>query len=1279
MDTRTSSRTALSLGLPGFEYADLHRPERLADLLRRFERTLEDEDAALFERYRRYHRARGGHAADGEPPRASGREEEMTAQEISDVLVEVAPHVSRFLARLFAVDDERERQARAARREMDTVFEFRQRVVARLDSKLKGAGVEDFDPADLERRVGVLARAAVPGAADDDDPERRLATLGARLATLAQALGGGGKRSGESGKRDAAERGADREQALAEIASMRARLAADEDGARDFADALAAESPHDLVTALLAPVERYTWCALHHPALAEHAAGWACLRKPARVDFAGLVDARERDGEGATGANGARVLVAPPDHLRPRDGFALTDTRYGPREVLYEVDHCIYCHDRDRDSCSKGMRHRDGSLHVNPLGVTLTGCPLEEKISEAHLLKRDGDNLGALALVTVDNPMVPGTGHRICNDCMKGCIYQKVEPVDIPQIETNILTDVLFMPWGFEIYSLLTRWNPLNARRPHALPYNGRNVLVVGLGPAGYTLAHYLLNEGFGVAGIDAFKLEPLPPELTGSPGEPPQPVRDFRELYEDLDARVMAGFGGVAEYGITVRWDKNFLKVIYLTLLRRATFACYGGVRFGGTLTVDDAWELGFDHVAIASGAGKPTVIGLRNNLIRGVRKASDFLMALQLTGAAKGSSLANLQVRLPAGVIGGGLTAIDTATELLAYYPVQVEKVLARHEAICARFGEACVLADCDEEERAVLEEFLAHGRAVRAERERARADRRAPDLQSLVREWGGVTIFYRRALEESPAYRQNHEEVGKCLEEGVAFAPGMNPLEAVPDEHGHLAAVRFARLERDEDGAYGSVDEEVELPMGSLFVAAGTSPNIIYENEHPGTFELDGRFFRRHEPRWDGNGNETGPELVPVDGATLPKVARPAPFTSYRKDGRFVTFFGDNHPVYAGNVVKAMASAKDGYPYIVRLFRDELAELDPARQDERDAAFVSLRERLDDELTATVDHVNRLTPTIVEVVARAPIAARKFHPGQFYRIQNLESEAPAVGDAVLAAEGLALTGAWVHKEKGLISLITLEMGTSSRLCALWRPGERIVVMGPTGTPTEIPRDRTVLLAGGGLGNAVLFSIGRAMREAGNRVVYFAGYKHPGDVFKVREIEEASDVVVWATDPGPDTHPIRTTRPQDKSFIGNIVEAMLAYARGDLGEPPIPMDEVDHIIAIGSDRMMAAIKDARHGVLARHLKPDHTAIGSINSSMQCMMKGICAQCLCKQVDPQTGETRFVYSCFNQDQPLDDVDFDNLHARLKQNSVQEKLSNRYLDYLLERYENRGA
>jgi hypothetical protein len=59
----------------------------------------------------------------------------------------------------------------------------------------------------------------------------------------------------------------------------------------------------------------------------------------------------------------------------------------------------------------------------------------------------------------------------------------------------------------------------------------------------------------------------------------------------------------------------------------------------------------------------------------------------------------------------------------------------------------------------------------------------------------------------------------------------------------------------------------------------------------------------------------------------------------------------------------------------------------------------------------------------------------------------------------------------------------------------------------------------------------------------------------------------------------------------------------------------------------------------------------------------MQCMMKEICAQCLQPHVDPQTGQTSYVFSCFNQDQPLDQVDFSALAQRLAQNGVQEKLT----------------
>ncbi len=1228
---------ALILGIPGFAYGDLYDPGRLQDLLATFDASLGKDDPPLFAEYEAYRSSKG---------------EGLPSKQISDLLVRVAPHVGRFVARLFKVEAVHEAQAKAIQEQVNTVFVFRDGVVMRAGAKYKGADLTQWDLPRLQAELALLTRTGFPETADDADAEHAVGLVGATLYRLVEHY-----RRLQKGK------DSDHANADQDLDALRGRLIRNADAKRTFSEALAQQAPLPFAEQLLATVQRWCYAAANDAEMKKSVAGWVSFKKPEKTDFQHLVPCETVSPDGYT------ALTGPQATLRRRDGFALTDSRYSEREVLYEVDHCIYCHETDTDYCAQGMHNKTtGTFKINPLGVNQTGCPLDQKISEMHLVKRQGDNIGALALIVVDNPMCPGTGHRICNDCMKGCIYQKTEPVDIPQIETNVLTDVLFMPYGFEIYSLLTRWNPLNVKRPYALPYNGKKVLVVGMGPAGYTLAHYLLNEGFTVVGIDALKIEPLPAELTGDAASLPAPIADFEQLYEDLDKRIMAGFGGVAEYGITVRWDKNFLKVIYLTLARRKAFLCYGGVRFGGTLTIDDAWNLGIDHIAIASGAGKPTIINIKNNLIRGIRVASDFLMALQLTGAAKRSSLANLQVRLPAGVIGGGLTALDTATELMAYYPVQVEKMLSRYERLVDRCGEDTVLAQYDEEERMILDELLGHGREVRAERARAQAHGETPNFVPLVAKWGGVTLFYRKGLKDAPAYRQNHEEIIKALEEGIAWVEGMNPLEAIPDEYEHLRAVKFETMRQEEDGKWSASGEEIEVPLRSLLIAAGTSPNIIYEQEYPGTFELEKNFFQRFEPA-STNGEF---RLEPVHDTRWPKIGKPAPLTSYHKDGKYISFYGDNHPVYAGNVVKAMASAKDGYPYVVKLFDSDLKHLDPAGQPERERALEAFKRRLDGELIATVVEVNRLTPKIIEVVVKAPMQARKFHPGQFYRVQNFETLAPIMENTTLTAEGLALTGAWVDKKKGLISLIALEMGTSSRLCASWKPGDPIVVMGVTGTPTAMPHDKTVLLAGGGLGNAVLFSIGKALRATDNRVIYFAGYKSRDDVFKVEEIEAASDVIVWAVDPAPDAEPISTTRVQDKSFVGNIVQAMVAYFEGDLGDTPMRFEDVDHIIAIGSDRMMAAVKEARHGVLKPYLKGDHVAIGSINSPMQCMMKGVCAQCLCKHVDPETGEEHFVYSCYNQDQPLDWVDFPNLAARLRQNSVQEKLSNMWLDYLLQ-------
>jgi NADPH-dependent glutamate synthase beta subunit-like oxidoreductase/NAD(P)H-flavin reductase len=974
---------------------------------------------------------------------------------------------------------------------------------------------------------------------------------------------------------------------------------------------------------------------------------------PAPVDPMNLVRPAQRLQD--DGMSEVRIRA---DHIRRRDGFALTDAGFDLAGALDQAHYCIQCHPQKKDSCSDGLKERapkDAPAAViykkSAFGVSLSGCPLEERISEFHMLKTQGVPIGALAVIVVDNPMVAGTGHRICNDCMKACIFQKQEAVNIPQVETRTLKDVLELPFGFEIYSLLTRWNPLNLARPLPRPATGRKTLVVGLGPAGYTLAHHLLNDGHTVVGIDGLKIEPLPETLAGVRADGSrtgfEALRDVQSIYEPLDERVLAGFGGVAEYGITVRWDKNNLKLIRLLLARREQFAMYGGVRFGGTLEVDDALALGFDHIALCMGAGKPTTLDVPNGLARGVRSASDFLMALQLTGAAKRDSIANLQLRLPVVVIGGGLTAIDAATESLAYYVVQIEKFLHRFDELAADIGEDAIRNRWDDLDREIAEEFLAHARAVREERALARRESRPARIVELLREWGGASIVYRRRLIDSPSYTLNHEEVEKALEEGVSFVECLAPADIEVDNFGAVKGIRFNRLQPGEDGQLRQ-DGAQWVSAHTVLVAAGTSPNTVLAREDATHFQLDGKYFTACD--------EQGQPVKPA--YALAKPASADVLLSRLPDGRFISFFGDLHPSYFGNVVKAMASARQGYPRISRL----LDERTPASSKSATEFFAQLSR----ELLATVHSVQRLTPDIVEVVVKAAAAARKFQPGQFYRLQNFESLSKRADHTRLHTEGLALTGAWVDAAQGLVSCIVLEMGGSSNLVATLAPGEPVILMGPTGTPTHIGTGETVILAGGGLGNAVLFSIGEAFRAHGSRVLYFAGYKKVIDRYKIDEIEAAADLVVWCCDEAPGFAP---RRPQDRAFVGNIVQAMEAYATGRLGEVAIRTEEADRIIAIGSDRMMAGVAKARHDALKRHLKPNHCAIGSINSPMQCMMKEICAQCLQVHRDARTGKSSVVFSCFNQDQPLDAVDFGSLNERLKQNALQEKLTAQWLEH----------
>jgi NADPH-dependent glutamate synthase beta subunit-like oxidoreductase len=543
---------------------------------------------------------------------------------------------------------------------------------------------------------------------------------------------------------------------------------------------------------------------------------------------------RKTNPEALFPINRKNNLLSSP-HKIQRQGFDCTTPSAQTPEALDQAHYCILCHNQSKDSCAKG------------LSETLKGCPLGQKISEMNTLRTQGYVLGALAMIMVDNPMVAATGHRICNDCEKACIFQKQDAVDIPSIESETLESILNLPWGVEIYSLLSRWNPLNLRRPYPLQPSGYKVLIAGMGPAGFTLAHYLLNEGHRVHGIDGFKIEPLDPQLLS------QPIRNWSDFKKPLSQRTIGGFGGVMEYGITARWDKNYLDLVRLLLERRAHFTLQDHTRLGRDLTLTEAFEQGFDHVALCLGAGRSNALSIPHEGIKGVIPAARFLIDLQLKGRK------DLEIESPILVIGGGLTAVDTATEALAYvslHPLSVIPESAKRESgTQEKF--------CNMSNISWVPEFPASARTGMT-----------PEGRDDT-----ATIVYRKALQDSPAYRLNHKELQSAMAEGVNFLENATPLEILADEHGNIESLKIQTPTGVES-----------LPCRTLLVATGTLPPQFLNEE----------------------------DLEEAGGVLL----------SYQGKQK-VSFFGDLNPAYEGNVVRAMASAKEGYLQICEVLKSKPQE--------------------------------------------------------------------------------------------------------------------------------------------------------------------------------------------------------------------------------------------------------------------------------------------------------------------------------------------------------------
>ena len=896
-------------------------------------------------------------------------------------------------------------------------------------------------------------------------------------------------------------------------------------------------------------------------------------------------------------------------------GFDLIDKGYSQQRVHGESKYCLYCHKQAKDSCRTGLIDKNTQkIKIDELAIELNGCPLQQKISEMNLLQAEGFTIAALAVAVIDNPMIAGTGSRICNDCMKSCIFQNQDSVDIPQIETRILKDVLSLPYGFEIYSVLTKFNPLNLQQPIIKTNSGKKILVCGLGPAGYTLAHYLLNSGHEVVAIDGLKIEPLPEEISGKNLQNQlqefKPIKFFNEIVESLSRRLITGFGGVVEYGITARFDKNFLKIIFLMLQRRSNFSLYGGIRFGSAITPKLAFEeYGFDHIALCIGAGRPHFLEMKNNFVKGVRLASDFLMSLQLSGAYKTDFFTNLQIRSPIIVIGGGLTAVDSATEIKAYYSIQLQKFSAKIDKI----GFQKFKQNLNEEELLIAEEFLVD----------------AKKLSKINSDIADVKIFYRKKLKESPAYRINHHELQKAIDQGIKIVDETNIVEIIIDKFKAIKAVKTN---------HGEI-----IPCRSLLIAIGTSPNLSIVYEDGLNLVNDGKYFLSLNDLIfkDSPKNKLNNSLLALGDKD--NISNYKFINKIENDSKkAISFFGDLHSDFEGSVVKAMASAKRGAVEINKVIESSISSK-------------SIRKVCDDFLVKIIE-INRLSNHVVEIVVSAPLLALNTKIGQIFRLQNYAQFAKEISDQKLMMEGIAITALSIDDKMGIITGIVVETGGSTSLIKNFKKDEPCIFMGPSGKPTEIPKNETVIIIGGGRGNQPLTALAEAFSTNGCKVIFFAGYRKNDFIVNYERMKKSCAELIIA---------IEEDLANDGFFQGTVIDAIKNY----FNKNPL---KIDRIFVIGNDQLMHEIARLRHEKIIDAFALAKYAIASLNAPMQCMMKGVCAQCLQKKTN-QEGEVEYFYSCANQDQNMDQLDFEHLHGRCQQNSLLEKANRLWLKLLEEK------
>jgi ferredoxin--NADP+ reductase len=152
-------------------------------------------------------------------------------------------------------------------------------------------------------------------------------------------------------------------------------------------------------------------------------------------------------------------------------------------------------------------------------------------------------------------------------------------------------------------------------------------------------------------------------------------------------------------------------------------------------------------------------------------------------------------------------------------------------------------------------------------------------------------------------------------------------------------------------------------------------------------------------------------------------------------------------------------------------------------------------------------------KLSENVFTAEVEASLIAQARKPGQFVII-SVNSE---------YSERIPLTIADADPEKGTIRLIWQRVGKTTAELADMKAGDEIAnVVGPLGKPTEIKNFGTVACVGGGIGNAPLLPIAKALKKAGNKIISILGARSKDLLILEDEFAGISDELIVTTDDG-------------------------------------------------------------------------------------------------------------------------------------------------------------